>query len=171
VENSFTECFALCDGLEECQGFTWEGIDGAENGVGTGYCNFQRSDTPLTFIQGDLKNRLAVLRVVSPTSSSANISPTATPVSTFAYFVTSTREYTGPETITQPTTVSTIAASGTLPGTVVVEIPISASSTSTFNYYVTSTRAWTGTSPLTQPTVVTTIPPTDGNPGELTSGL
>ena len=41
VTGSYTQCFALCDAITNCGGFSWAGSGGATNGVGSGNCYFK----------------------------------------------------------------------------------------------------------------------------------
>lgn len=39
--NSFEQCFTQCDATSGCQGFTWQGVNGATYGNGAGNCYFK----------------------------------------------------------------------------------------------------------------------------------
>ncbi|KAF9774593.1 hypothetical protein IL306_007384, partial [Fusarium sp. DS 682] len=81
-------------------------------------------------------------------------------------YVTIYRPYTGTGAITAPVTVTTIAPSGSQPGTVIIETPVaSATSAPPQATYVTVYRPHTGADRITAPVTVTTIEPSGDQPG------
>ncbi|KAM0299804.1 hypothetical protein ACHAPM_007034 [Fusarium culmorum] len=84
-------------------------------------------------------------------------------------YVTVYRPHTGPERITQPITVTTIAPQGDQPGTVVIETPGSepavTSTPAPQLSYITVYQPHTGPDRITGPITRTTIPPQGDQPG------
>ncbi|KAK0948997.1 hypothetical protein LTR91_026809, partial [Friedmanniomyces endolithicus] len=73
VQNSFDECFALCDNFPGCMAFTYEG---GNNGVGSGVCFFKNQ--PATLISGNagLVGAIRLSPMPSSTSSAGMTSAT-----------------------------------------------------------------------------------------------
>ncbi|KAK1056656.1 hypothetical protein LTR74_014769 [Friedmanniomyces endolithicus] len=73
VQNSFDECFALCDNFPGCMAFTYEG---GNNGVGAGVCFFKNQ--PATLISGNagLVGAIRLSPMPSSTSSAGMTSAT-----------------------------------------------------------------------------------------------
>ncbi|KAJ4323976.1 hypothetical protein N0V84_004068 [Fusarium piperis] len=85
-------------------------------------------------------------------------------------YVTVFRSHTGPDRITEPVTVTTIAPANGQPGTVIIETPDATTEAPPITSapeptYVTIYRPYTGSDTITAPVTVTTIAPTNGEPG------
>ncbi|KAF0642080.1 hypothetical protein FPSE5266_07978 [Fusarium pseudograminearum] len=84
-------------------------------------------------------------------------------------YITVYRPHTGPDRITEPVTVTTIAPQGDQPGTVVIETPGSepaiTSTPAPQPTYVTVYQPHTGPDRITEPITRTTIPPQGDQPG------
>ncbi|KAM5363686.1 hypothetical protein ACJZ2D_011884 [Fusarium nematophilum] len=107
--------------------------------------------------------------IETPTSPVENPTVTIAPAPEASY-VTVYRPHTGPDQITAPVTITTIAPSGDQPGTVIIETPTQASDNPTVTVapqpvYITVYRPHTGTNLITSPVTVTTIEPTGDQPG------
>ncbi|KAI8680037.1 hypothetical protein NCS57_00283400 [Fusarium keratoplasticum] len=85
------------------------------------------------------------------------------------YYVTVYRPHEGPDVITEPVTVTTIAPLDGQPGTVIIETPGPQAPPVTTSgpapSYITITRPYTGQDVITAPITVTTIPPQGDEPG------
>ncbi|KAL4729219.1 hypothetical protein ACLX1H_003630 [Fusarium chlamydosporum] len=86
-----------------------------------------------------------------------------------ASYVTVYQPHTGPGTITESVTVTTVPPQGNQPGTVIIETPGSqpaiASAPTPESSYVTVYQPHTGPGSITEPVTVTTIAPQGGEPG------
>ncbi|KAK0949000.1 hypothetical protein LTR91_026807, partial [Friedmanniomyces endolithicus] len=66
VQNSFDECFALCDNFPGCMAFTYEG---GNNGVGAGVCFFKNQPASLISGNAGLVGAIRLSPMPSSTSS------------------------------------------------------------------------------------------------------
>ncbi|RGP69375.1 hypothetical protein FSPOR_4764, partial [Fusarium sporotrichioides] len=93
---------------------------------------------------------------------------TSTPAPQPSY-ITVYQPHTGPDSITEPVTVTTIAPQGDQPGTVIIETPGSEPARTTGPAaqpsYVTVYQPHTGPNRITEPATITTIAPQDDKPG------
>ena len=85
-----------------------------------------------------------------------------------ATYTTSYRPHSGPDSITAPITVATVAPQGNQPGTVIIETPgpaLQISDPAPLPTYVTVYQPHSGPDRITAPVTVTTIPPQGDQPG------
>ncbi|RBR17069.1 uncharacterized protein FIESC28_06571 [Fusarium coffeatum] len=85
-----------------------------------------------------------------------------------ATYTTSYRPHSGPDSITAPVTVTTVAPQGNQPGTVIIETPGSALQVpdpASLPTYVTVYQPHSGPDRITAPITVTTVPPQGDQPG------
>lgn len=109
-----------------------------------------------------------IIETPSTETSTAN-APVTVPAGDDSY-VTVFRAHTGPDRITAPVTVTTIAPANGQPGTVIIETPDATTEAAPTTSapeptYVTIYRPYTGSDTITAPVTVTTIAPTNGEPG------
>ncbi|RSL64822.1 hypothetical protein CEP53_003909 [Fusarium sp. AF-6] len=109
-----------------------------------------------------------IIETPSTETPTAN-APVTVPAGDDSY-VTVFRAHTGPDRITAPVTVTTIAPANGQPGTVIIETPDATTEAAPTTAapeptYVTIYRPYTGSDTITAPVTVTTIAPTNGEPG------
>ncbi|KAJ3465412.1 hypothetical protein MRS44_006070 [Fusarium solani] len=109
-----------------------------------------------------------IIETPSTETPTAN-APVTVPAGDDSY-VTVFRAHTGPDRITAPVTVTTIAPANGQPGTVIIETPDATTEAAPTTAapeptYVTIYRPYTGSDTITAPVTVTTIAPTNGDPG------
>ncbi|RSL69195.1 hypothetical protein CEP54_002473 [Fusarium duplospermum] len=139
---------------------------------GASYLTVYRPHTGADEITGDV-----TITTIDPTDDGPGTIIIETPIQRVAvpttsqadYYVTVYRPHEGPDVITEPVTVTTIAPSGGQPGTVIIETPGPQAPPVTTSgpapSYITITRPYTGQDVITAPITVTTIPPQGDEPG------
>ncbi|KAI8687235.1 hypothetical protein NCS56_00295800 [Fusarium sp. Ph1] len=140
---------------------------------GVSYLTVYRPHTGADEITGEV-----TITTIDPTDDGPGTIIIETPIQRVAvpttssqadYYVTVYRPHVGPDVITEPVTVTTIAPSDGQPGTVIIEIPGPQAPLVTTSgpapSYITITRPYTGQDVITAPITVTTIPPQGDEPG------
>ncbi|KAJ4227213.1 hypothetical protein NW759_004584 [Fusarium solani] len=140
---------------------------------GASYLTVYRPHTGADEITGEV-----TITTIDPTDDGPGTIIIETPIQRVAvpttssqadYYVTVYRPHEGPDVITEPVTVTTIAPSDGQPGTVIIETPGPQAPPVTTSgpapSYITITRPYTGQDVITAPITVTTIPPQGDEPG------